>query len=346
MAPIFLPGLELSVRYYAEVVRPIIDPAPHCAARLGWGSDVLGFDTVRSTDHGWGPRLQIFVAERIVDEVRAHVDAGLPTTFMGWPTRYGWDAVEPRHWVEVSTLEDWLLGHFGYDPRPAPTTMAWLTTPTQLMLGMVRGAVFRDPAGDLAALRVALRWYPEDVWRYALMSGWQRIEEEEHFVGRTAEVGDVLGSQIVTARLVRDVMKLAFLIERRYAPYSKWFGSEFDALGASRELAPLLRAAVEARTHEEREAALVGAYGFCAERTNALALCEPVDPSPRVFHTRPFAVIGAKRIVESLRDSITDPVIRALPAIGTIDQWSDNVDLLTTSALTRRAREMYGLDDA
>ena len=39
------------------------------------------------------------------------------------------------------------------------------------------------------------------------------------------EFGDELGSQVVAARLVREIMKLAFLMEKKYAPYSKWLGT-------------------------------------------------------------------------------------------------------------------------
>jgi hypothetical protein len=49
---LFLPGTQLSGEFYAEVVHPVLDGSPHGAALLGWGSDVLGYDTERSTDHG------------------------------------------------------------------------------------------------------------------------------------------------------------------------------------------------------------------------------------------------------------------------------------------------------
>jgi hypothetical protein len=49
---VFIPAAELSRAFYAEVVRPLLGDRPHGAALLGWGSDVLGYDTERSTDHG------------------------------------------------------------------------------------------------------------------------------------------------------------------------------------------------------------------------------------------------------------------------------------------------------
>jgi len=74
VAVTFLPGLELARHFYAEAVRPILDQVapglPHSAARLGAGSEVLGLDTVRSTDHDWGPRLELFLHP---DDVREGV---------------------------------------------------------------------------------------------------------------------------------------------------------------------------------------------------------------------------------------------------------------------------------
>lgn len=53
----FLSGIELAGEYYARLVRPLLDEAfpglRYSAARLGEGSEVLGFDTGRSADHDW-----------------------------------------------------------------------------------------------------------------------------------------------------------------------------------------------------------------------------------------------------------------------------------------------------
>jgi hypothetical protein len=51
----FIPGLRLSEAFYREAVTPILarefPGLVQFAARIGTGSDVLGVDTVRSTDH-------------------------------------------------------------------------------------------------------------------------------------------------------------------------------------------------------------------------------------------------------------------------------------------------------
>ena len=115
--PDFIPGLELARAFYEDVVSEILGDTPHAAGRIGWGSDVLGFDTERSADHGWGPRLQVFVSREDVQAVKQAVDSSLPTDFRGWPTRFGWDDVPVSHHIDVDTLGDWLRRQIGFDPQ-------------------------------------------------------------------------------------------------------------------------------------------------------------------------------------------------------------------------------------
>jgi hypothetical protein len=148
---------ELSRAFYGEVVRPLVAGHRHAAGLLGWGSDVLGYDTARSTDHGWGPRLIVFVdAPDAVEEVQATLDQALPERFRGWPVRYGWDAVPATHWVTVNTLPVWLVDVLGVDATAGMSDLDWLITPQQRLLGVVGGAVY---ATTLAASpRPAPHW--------------------------------------------------------------------------------------------------------------------------------------------------------------------------------------------
>jgi hypothetical protein len=65
----------------------------YSAALIGWGSDVLGFDSERSTDHNWGPRLQLLLpddAAPMGDEITAML-ADRPAT----------------NWVRLLSLAAW-----------------------------------------------------------------------------------------------------------------------------------------------------------------------------------------------------------------------------------------------
>jgi hypothetical protein len=286
--------------------------------------------------------LKVFVDARDIASVRDAVEAGLPDEFRGRPTWFGWDAVPVTHHVEVAELGAWLAQRIGFDLRGGISTTQWLCAPQQRLLEVTSGAVFHDDGRELAAVRAALTWYPDDVWVWLLACQWGRLDQEEPFVGRAAEVGDELGSRIVAARLVRDVMRLAFLVERRYAPYSKWLGSAFARLDAAATLRPALLDVLAARDYEAREAALVASMEELAKRHNALGITEPVDPSVRLFHERPFRVLGSSRFVDACLERVRDPWLRSLPLIGGIDQISDSTDVLEDADVFAAAARLYG----
>jgi hypothetical protein len=342
----FIPGVELSRRLYDHAVKPLLarhfPGLVHSAALIGAGSEVLGFDTERSTDHDWGPRLNLFLT---ADDLAHHggriddlLSERLPATIAGYPTslvptehgtrhlRHTTGRV--RHGVVIAEPGDWLTGRLGFDPLTGITPRDWLSASTQALAEVAGGAVHHDGLDLLHAARRALAWYPDEVWRYVLACQWQRISQEEPFVGRCGEVGDELGSAIVAARLVRDLMRLCLLIARSYPPYSKWLGSAFARLPIAGELGTTLAAAVTAGTWRDREHHLVIAYETIAALHNDLGLTAPVDPRVRPFHDRPFRVLHAERFAQALIRSIDDPGLRALPLTGAVDQFVDNTDVL------------------
>ncbi|GAB2870079.1 DUF4037 domain-containing protein [Streptomyces deserti] len=358
----FLPGLELSRILYEESVRPILREAfPHlryAAARVGSGSEVLGFDTPRSADHEWGPRLQIFLTAedhaRHAEDIRRVLSERLPHQVRGWPTHFreSDDPLDPsglmestegpvNHRVDVYDLDGWLAGQLGLRSADRePSVREWLAMPQQRLAETTGGAVFHDEPGTLTAVRSRLEWYPEQVWRYLLACQWQRLSQEEAFVGRCAEVGDDIGSAVVAARLVRDLMRLCLLLERRHAPYSKWLGSAFARLPAAGPLTPSLHGALTATDHPTREAHLCDAYETVAALQNASGLTTPVDPKRRPYHSRPFLVLHAERFAQALARTVTDPDLRTLPLVGNADQWADSTDLLCRPHILRAAAKV------
>ena len=337
MSPQFVPAIELNRRFYAEVVGPRLAGFSHAAGLLGYGSDVLGFDTERSTDHGWGPRLVVLVDKADVDAALASVEPALPETFEDWPVGYDRDGNPGPHQVTVTTLRRFVRGWIGCDALEGMSTVDWLATPQQLLLGVVRGAVYHDGPGDLTRLRRELAWFPTDVARWMIACQWRRIEQEEAFVGRTSQVGDELGSRIVAARLVRELMRLHFLLCGEYWPYTKWFGSAYRALPDSDVLLPCFEAALAAPDFPAREDALVAAYETLANMHNATGLTDHVDPTVRQFYTRPFRVIAGHRFAEACLARVHDDWLRALPLVGSIDQYVDGTDVLSNPGAARAA---------
>jgi hypothetical protein len=335
--PAFIPGLRLAREFYATVVRPLVEeqlpPMRYAAALLGPGSEAAGFDTQRSTDHDWGPRLQVFLsdgdADRHAAAITAMLASRLPPSFRGYPIAFPVTrdpGSTARHRVDVAGLGAWLTGQLGFDPRRGVTLLDWLATPVQRLAEITGGVVFHDGLGELTRARARLAWYPRDVWLYLLACQWQRIGQEEAFPGRCAEAGDDLGSVIVTARLARDLMRLCLLMHRRYPPYSKWLGTAVARLPDTAGLTASLTAAISAGGWPAREQRLREAYETVAALHNELGLTPPLDPRTRPFHDRPYQVIGAERFTAALREAISDPAVKRLPPTGAVDQFIDSTD--------------------
>lgn len=343
----FVPAAQLSGAFYQEVVRPLLAGRSHAAALLGWGSDVLGYDTARSTDHGWGPRLLVFLDRSDhAREFAAGLDDALPQSFHGWPVRYGWDGIPPAHQVTVTTLPDWLTAHVGVDVTAGMSSLDWLLAPQQQLLGIVSGAVYADDTGSLQAIRRDLAWYPDQIWRWLVACQWHRIAQEEAFVARTAEVGDETGSAVTAARLVRDLIRLALLLERRYSPYQKWLGTAFAAGPHPEGLPECLSGALRARGVAQREESLARAYRALADRHNRTGLTAALDPTIRTYHQRPARVLLADRFTAATLSTVTDPMLRGLPLIGGVDQVVDSVAVLSDPAQCRHLAGLYQADRA
>lgn len=351
--PQFVPGIELAGAFYRDAVRPLLDAdLEHSAALIGPGSEVLGFDTEMSRDHHWGPRVMLFLRSEDLasrwPRISERLAAQLPRAILGYPTSFTppdpldhgvqhLQATEEgaiNHRVEAYTLEGYFERYLGIDLHDDPRPSVWLALPQQRLLAVTSGAVFHDDLG-LEAVRKRLGWYPHDVWLYLLACGWHRIAQEEHLMGRAGFVGDELGSGLIGARLVRDVVRLAFLMEKRYAPYPKWLGTAFRQLDSSARLMPVLEAAVRARSWRGRERALCEGYSIVAQMHNALEITAPLPTAVSRFYGRPFKVIGGDRFAEAILCAITDPSVLKLRdrRIGSVDLFSDNTDLLDNPRL-------------
>jgi hypothetical protein len=364
--PEFIPGLRLNELFYAEVVAPILTDAypelRYSAALIGYGSEVLGYDTPRSTDHEWGPRMVLFLTE---EDHAAHGEAihttlaeRLPPVFRGYSAHFspvradGTQMPLPHaggpieHKIQVYPWRSLLTSWLGVDPFGELTAVDWLLMPQQKLLEVTAGRVFHDGLEVLEPVRAKLRYFPHDVWLYLIAAQWGRVSEQEAFVGRTGEVYDEVGSAVIAAALVRDLMHLCFLCQRRYAPYAKWLGTAFASLPCASQLVPLFADVLAARSWREREALLSSAYEVVAGMHNALDVMPWVDPTTRPYHGRPFQVLHAERFADPTAAAIKDPEVRAIidraGLIGSVDQISDNVAVNSDPQRSVKLRALYG----
>lgn len=342
MHAVELDGLALSRAYYEQVVRPLLarrrPELRHAAGRLGEGSEVLGLDDDVSRDHDWGLRLTLLVDAEDVAQVDGLLAAELSDSFLGLPTRFALSH-DPavRHRVQVETPAAFLGARLGVVSSASLSALDWLAMTGQALLEVTSEAVFADTAGELTRIRAAFAWYPDDLWLHVVAADWARLAEELPFVGRAGQRGDDAGSRVIAGRLCRTLMHLGFMVERRWPPYSKWLGSAFAALPAAGSAAADLQRAMAADTWRRRQQHLAAAAAQLYRTQHAAGLpC--VDAAPtEPFHDRPFLGVPPV-VVDVLRAAVTDPVVSALPpGLGAIEQWVDDVVVLTSPALCSAA---------
>ncbi len=364
--PTFVPGLRLNRIFYFDTVRPLINQhfpgLVHSAALVGYGSDVLGYDTLTSTDHNWGPRLQLFLSPQdhasLATQLHDMFSTNLPPTVEGYSTHFtqpdladsSTQRMQPytggpiEHLIKISTVDQFFTSSLGIALDTPLTAYDWLALPEQKLLEVTAGEVFHDGLQTLGTARARFAYYPQDIWKVRLAAQWQRISEEEAFVGRTGDLGDEVGSWLIASRLVRDIMKLAFLYARHYAPYSKWFGTALSRLAIATDLLPHIQAMTTASDWHSRETHLIALYQRLAIEHNHLSITTPISASAQNYFGRPYQVIFASRFAKAINETITDPALQKLAQFGAVDQFTDCVAIHSNGNLAASLKSIYRPD--
>jgi hypothetical protein len=295
---------------------------------------VLGLDDALSRDHDWGCRLTLLVDSgdaSSVPVVHDRLERLLPASWRGQPVRFAttWDAAV-SHRVTVATAGGFARDRLGVDPLRGLSAVDWLTLTGQGVLEITAGPVFADRISELGRLREILRWYPDDVDRYVLAAGWLLVSWRLPMHGRAADRGDELGSRVIAGAMATALMRLAFLVHRRWPPYEKWLGTALQSLpGASWLTGPLGRVASATASDrwQDREQAV-------AEAAEQLLDVQPgrgvpvARPALSQFWDRPYRHVNPS-LIQGLRENIRSPELTRLPIeAGSIEQWVGNVEML------------------
>jgi len=353
-------GLELNEFFYnrivAEILKSNFPNLKYSAALIGWGSEVLGFDDEVSADHNWGLRFQTFLSNRDYtnqsDAVNQVLNEQLPAQFQGFPIgfeiRVNKDQRGERkdkrikHNIDVETIKGFFSRYLGCQPDAKLSAAAWLTFPEHKLLAVTSGKVFYDGLDKLERTRQKFEYYPRDIWLYMLAAQWTKIFEEQAFAGRSGQTGDELGSALIAARQIKNLMRLCFLIERKYAPYSKWFGKAFSKLSCAGELKPVFENILQSKDWRARQNGLAEAYKIIIRLYNDLKITSPINEEVGEYFSRPFPVIKDESVVEKLRAAITVEEIKNIRHnLGSVNQFVGSSSQLNDTALIERLKVLY-----
>ncbi len=359
-------------KFFFQIVQPIIynkyPKLRYGAALLGSGSEVLGFDDEISRDHDWGLRLFLFLDPAEMHSVRHSLDVilrkQLPPVFMGHSTNWGDPdpednntmmpqeidtesvGIEINHRITITTVKDYLKKLFSFNGDQVQelrnlSINVWIRLSEQQLLEFTAGRVYFDNLGELTDARKLLEYYPETIWKIVILGEWNAITEEHVFMARCGSRGDSIGSTIISTFLVSRIMRLAFHLERKYVPYSKWFGIAFKELPISEILSPPLEKILDTSSWKEREELLIEALSLVMRKHAEIGLIEPYDYGPVRFHSREFFIMDWSRLIDQLKENLPGNLKRMFQPIGTINQFIAYKNILAYNQFHRSAEKFF-----
>jgi hypothetical protein len=290
----FVPSLELSRMLYEEQIAPLMTERfpglKYAAATYGMCSETLGLDDEVSMDHQWGPRVTVFLSNQ--DHAR-HGQAVMAAFRGSFPDRFkGFDVMWAKPGVDIHDTSETILYNVwtstvggalrfcgGAEALPL-REVDWLQVSEQHLFEFTAGVIYRDDTGEFTKAREALAYYPDDVLRFLLMCEWNDVGGDWFPIGRMASKSDRLGLRVQTSKIVQHMMRLAFMVSRRYMPYKKWFGTLFKTLPVAEALEPMLLDLLREQDWRQVEEKLGDAASILLHQQNQLGLGPQIATAP------------------------------------------------------------------
>ena len=293
-------GLELSKCYYETYGKAMLkEQFPEYADRVaaglvGHGSECLGFDDMWSKDHDFGPGFCLWLTEKDYEKVGQKMQEAyeaLPKAFMGYPARN----TSKRGGGRVGVLsipefyEEFTGNGAGSEMEDEKLAMA------------VNGEMFDDPLGEFSAIREQLQnGMPFAVWKRRLANAVALTAQAGQYnYGRCKKRNDIVAANLALDEFVREGMRTAYLLNRRYMPYYKWAWRGLENLERLSELKPLFEQVLS--SEGERESVV---EEICAR------LLEELKRQNLTYGEETFLELHVERILEAKEEM--NPIIEQI----------------------------------
>ena len=245
-------GLELSKCYYETYGKAMLkEQFPEYADRVaaglvGHGSECLGFDDMWSKDHDFGPGFCLWLTEKDYEKVGQKMQEAyeaLPKAFMGYPARNTSKRGGGR--VGVLSIPEFYEEFTGNG--------AWSEMEDEKLAMAVNGEMFDDPLGEFSAIREQLQnGMPFAVWKRRLANAVALTAQAGQYnYGRCKKRNDIVAANLALDEFVREGMRTAYLLNRRYMPYYKWAWRGLENLERLSELKPLFEQVLSSEGERE-----------------------------------------------------------------------------------------------
>lgn len=293
-------GLELSKCYYETYGKAMLkEQFPEYADRVaaglvGHGSECLGFDDMWSKDHDFGPGFCLWLTEKDYEKVGQKMQEAyeaLPKAFMGYPARNTSKRGGGR--VGVLSIPEFYEEFTGNG--------AWSEMEDEKLAMAVNGEMFDDPLGEFSAIREQLQnGMPFAVWKRRLANAVALTAQAGQYnYGRCKKRNDIVAANLALDEFVREGMRTAYLLNRRYMPYYKWAWRGLENLERLSELKPLFEQVLS--SEGERESVV---EEICAR------LLEELKRQNLTYGEETFLELHVERILEAKKEM--NPIIEQI----------------------------------
>lgn len=293
-------GLELSKCYYETYGKAMLkEQFPEYADRVaaglvGHGSECLGFDDMWSKDHDFGPGFCLWLTEKDYEKVGQKMQEAyeaLPKAFTGYPARNTSKRGGGR--VGVLSIPEFYEEFTGNG--------AWSEMEDEKLAMAVNGEMFDDPLGEFSAIREQLQnGMPFAVWKRRLANAVALTAQAGQYnYGRCKKRNDIVAANLALDEFVREGMRTAYLLNRRYMPYYKWAWRGLENLERLSELKPLFEQVLS--SEGERESVV---EEICAR------LLEELKRQNLTYGEETFLELHVERILEAKEEM--NPIIEQI----------------------------------
>lgn len=222
--------LEICEKYYNEYGKEALnsfhDLLPYlCMGVCGSGSENFGYDDEYSLDHDVQAGFTIFIPDesKISSRQAFSLERAynkLPKEFMGLKRQLISPVGGSR--LGVVRLEDFLLSKTGTKDGNL-SEIDFLNIPEFYLAEVTNGKIFYDGYGEFSKIRQKLAYMPENA-RLKKLAGNLILcyQAGVYNYDRILKRKDFAGAQLALFEYCKSVIKIIFLLNKKYLPFYKW----------------------------------------------------------------------------------------------------------------------------
>ena len=216
---------------------------------VGEGSDCFGFDDIISTDHDYAIGFCMWLTDEDYDKIGNKLQEAYEKLIndmgMIFARKNGIStgmsiAIDGRRGVK--TINGFYSEITGLNSADENMAQAIWTVSDEKLATATNGEIYKDTLGTFTQIRNSILEYrPEEIRR--LMLG-----EEMHYFSQYAQSNysrmmarkDYVSANLCISKGIESAMRIAYILNKQYAPYYKWMRKGMDNLTVLRNMTKLL----------------------------------------------------------------------------------------------------------